>query len=512
MKGTLSRLGHVVCVLTLATVSSFVSPQTSAESPLPPIDDRCEITKTYLSFQRRVFRFCDMEFKNCVEERMSRFTESNDEASDHCWNRPLSIDLDFDGPCPTHMEELDTRTNNDSESLMQLVVVRNHFNSRNEFGADIDVFKRNESILDMRTVLASDSNNPVALKLLSWTLLFTDDLVERLNVELREQELDPDCPNSRSLFLHGIFGLMDELVDNWLDGNGPGSELSTSEMTELFARMRQTLLELYDHAIEDGDHTGKLHWALDSISDAILTREFENFQLLSRYVEVELDDYADIRRATLVKKFSNEYDIDSDHGRSQSLTSMCSSHALDLGLLDHCVKLLNHFGLSDASHRDSPAPDWSRAAISLMIGLTRDCSDHANWLLHGPSWWNVRPCVADHRLILASKLRELLDGFSEVNDSAEREALEAFLHLDETSDERFMRALAIDNSLAVYASRLGKRLHRLGDVETASNVLSGVDAEMKSELPNSEKDLLDNTWKAVEEGKYQNWMESSWDL
>ncbi|MCY4093613.1 MAG: hypothetical protein OXG05_00650 [Gammaproteobacteria bacterium] len=505
----LRRTSHI---LRLGSVLSLMCVQTFADSSIPLLDDRCEVTKAYVSFERASFRRCAVEVNECIAERMSRFSETEDQAEEHCWLRPLDVNPDFEGPCPEHMEELESQANADRESLMQLIVLRNYFERRNERVFKHDIFKREESLQSIRNILADVANDPVALSIYHLTLFATNDLVERHSVDLTIRGLEPNCPHSRNLFLFGIDQATDQIVENWLSGQGSGSELTTSEMSDLLSRTQHTILQAYDLAIEDSDHSSKLHWALGSIDNAVLSRKFENLQLIERYIDVGLENFVDNRRATLIRKFSNEYDVDSNHGRAQALSTMCSSHALDLGLVDHCAKLLNHFGLSDANQRDSPAPDWGRAAISLMVGLTRDCSDHSNWLLHGPYWWNVRPCIANHRLLLASNLRELLDGFSEDSKSAEREALEAFLQLDDTSDERFLRALAIDNSMVVYASRLGKRLHRLGDIETASNVLSGVDDEMKSELPRSEKDLLDNSLKAVKERKYQNWTESSWDL
>lgn len=506
------RIGFNAGFLKTAAVLVFTCHQTFAESHIPPIDDRCEITRDFVSFDKKSFRLCDSEVNECTAARMSRFNESEDLAQDQCWRLPLAMDPDFDGPCPEYMNELELEATTDRESLMRLVLLRNYFSLRNEFGAEIDVFKRSESLRSIHSFLVDHPNDAIALKLLRWTLLYTDDLVESLNVDLKIQGIDPDCPNSRNIFLHGIYQRTSEIVENWLAGQGAGAELTATEMQDLLLRVQQTLLNAYDLAIENSDHIGKLYWALESISDAILTREFENFQLVSRYVEIGLDDYADNRRSALIRRFSNEYDFDSHHGRSQSLKTMCSSYALELGLLDHCAELINHFGLLDSSLNETPTTDWTRAAISLMIGLTRDCSDHADWLLHGPSWWNVRRCIAEHKPKLATDIRELLERFSNVGESAEKEVLKAFLHLDDATDERFSRAADLDSAVVLYATRLIKRLHRIGDADTALNVLASIDAEMTSKLPSREKDLLDKTSKALNDGKYQNWMEPFLEL
>ena len=113
---------------------------------------------------------------------------------------------------------------------MRLTTIINYFKLTNQFDADIDVFKRRESIESIRHILTIDKNNQIALKLLSWTLVFTNDLVEQLNLRLKIQRLDPDCPESRNVFLFYIFDQPNEIVDNWLQGEGSGSELITDEI------------------------------------------------------------------------------------------------------------------------------------------------------------------------------------------------------------------------------------------------------------------------------------------
>ncbi len=478
---------------------------------MPPIDDRCERLKQVVSFDRRARKACDIETDRCVEERMSQHAESHDQAEEHCWYRPLSIDPRFVGPCPQYVEELESNPSAIGETLLQKLYVRALFAQLGEHKNRIEWFKRIETEANIRNILSTDPDNPIALDILLSSILISDDYVEWLDLSLKERELDLDCPEWAWMFPDFTFRKTNVITDNWLAGEGSGSELTKEEIRDLFLRVQNTLLDVYDIAIEQNDGAQKLTWALESVYDAILTRAFENFQQIASRVEIGLEDYAEKRRAALIQKFSSEYDVDSDHGRSKSLAFVCSSHGFELGLLDHCVKLLSHFGLADSNLLDSPAFDWTRASISLLIGLTLDCSDRADFLLDGPSFWNGQgQCLEDHHAELISIIRELLDRFSEFEESAEREVLEAYLRLDETSGERFRRALVLDDSVIVYASRLIKRLHRLGKVETATNILTGIDTENVSGLDQSEERLLKNVTNSVNGGQYRNWSESSW--
>ncbi|MCE2407370.1 MAG: hypothetical protein J4G19_07685 [Pseudomonadales bacterium] len=496
----------------LAIVSLLVWPQSFAESTTPLIDDRCEFLKSTRSFDERASSACDNEMNSCIEDRISQHAEPRDQAKEHCWYRPLTIDPRFAGPCPMYMAQLEADANDDRESLLQRLNLRSRFKELDEFGAPVEWFKRRESENSIRHILSTQPDYPVALRILRSSLLYSDDDVEQLKLDLKIQELDPDCPNSRNMFLNFSFGITSEIVDNWLSSEGSGSELSKSEIRALFLRVQRTLLTTYDVAIDQSESEGKLYFALASVDDAILSLAFENLQQFARRIEIGLADYSENRRTSLVQRFSREFDVDSDHGRSQSLSISCSNQAFELGLLDHCFKLLTYFGREDSNSSKSPALDWSRAAISLMNAVTRDCSAHTEIILHAPNWWNQRRCLEEQRAMLAANVSELLGKFSYRETSAEANVLDAYLHMDESSDEWFLRALEMNDATVVYAAPLSKRLHRMGYLGTATNILSGIEFEIEGKLTSSEKQLLSRTSTSVLEGIYKNWIESFVDF
>ena len=496
----------------LAIVSLLVCHQSFAESTATLIDDRCEFLKSTRSFDERAFDTCDNEMNSCIENLISQHAEPRDQAKEHCWHQPLTIDPRFSGPCPQHMAELEADVNDDREFLLQRLNLRTDFGELNKYGARIDWFKRHESEKTIRRILSTEPDDPVALRILRSSLLYGNDDVEQLKLELKIQELDPDCPNSRNMFLNFSFGITSEIVDNWLSSEGSGSELSKSEIRALFLRVQRTLLTTYDVAIDQSESEGKLYFALASVDDAILSLAFENLQQFARRIEIGLADYSENRRTSLVQRFSREFDVDSDHGRSQSLSISCSNQAFELGLLDHCFKLLTYFGREDSNSSKSPALDWSRAAISLMNAVTRDCSAHTEIILHAPNWWNQRRCLEEQRAVLAANVSELLGKFSYRETSAEANVLDAYLHMDESSDEWFLRALEMNDATVVYAAPLSKRLHRMGYLRTATNILSGIDVEIEGKLTSGERRLLNQTSSSVLEGIYKNWIESPVDF
>ena len=232
---------------------------------------------------------------------------------------------------------------------------------------------------------------------------------------------------------------------------------------------------------------------------------FENLQQISDHFEIDIEDYAEKRSMELVHSLAREYDTTSIHGRTQTLEMMCNDYAFELGLTDHCLKLLDHFGKWDAETSASPSTDWLRSAILLVNALTRDCEGEPPLIVgHAPLWWSDRRCVAEQHETAIADVNALLSRFPELTMSAERELLQAYLRLDETSDEHFHRAIALDSELVVYAARLSKRVHKKGLTATASNILSRIDTETSSNRSPWEKSLLDAAFNSVREGTYRN--------
>ena len=220
------------------------------ESAVPLIDERCEVSRFIQEFEERVTNPCYQEVDTCIEERLRRIGETRDHAKDYCWRRPLKQDPQFVGPCPNYYEEVEETKKNEDDWFLPRMRLRMSFSQLNERDAAIEKFMRIDSMQRIRSFLTSDPDNPIALNLLAWNLLYTDDHVERLKLKIKEHELDPDCPEDRWMREIGIYNLVNALANNWLSESGPGSELSGTERKELLLHARRTLLNMYDIAVE----------------------------------------------------------------------------------------------------------------------------------------------------------------------------------------------------------------------------------------------------------------------
>ena len=499
--------------LCVALAASPLWPNTQSDSELPEIDSRCEIEQSVVLLETRTRIKCDEEMNACLEDRLSHHGESKTEAEQHCWYQPLSLDPSFIGTCPGYMAEMEAQENLSDESILDLVTLRFAFKRPKEISYGEEIFKYKDSVRSIRRLLNSDPQNSLVLRTLRHLSFYADDDVETLNLSLRLDEMDPDCPGNLRMTPGGLFRTTKVLVDNWLLGEGSGSELTDAEIRDLLLRVQYRLIQAYDLNIEQTEEELiSLHWALESIDDPVLSRGFENFQQLANLVDLGLEDHAKNRRAILIDRFSIKFDIDSVHGRSQSLHLMCSNHALELGLLDHCVKLLRFFGQKDSSALSAPALDWTQAAVSLLNALTRDCSmDPYDWF-YVPLYWNERRCIEEHHAVLSLEIAQLVGRFHDRATDPEFYILEAYLHLDENSDDRYLEALRLKSSMVRHAAPLTKRLHRVGKVKSAADILAGVSVDLREHLTESEAELFDRTVESTQNGEYKNWYESSVDF
>ena len=508
--------GVHLCVATLVTIALGFQSSIFAEETEPLIDERCESDKLLYTSSLPIEHSCwDREYNACIEARILATDETHEQAEEFCRNRPVGSDPSFLGPCPEYLEELESATFDGEEWLLPRIDLRMSFSTLNEHGQrSSDYYKREESVQSLRRLLIKDPDNVVALSYLRSNLYHIDDIVQDLTIEMKLHELDPDCPSFRMLKEASIFSSVNKLADNWLSGRGAGSDLTQSERKELLQQARSTLLNMYDIAVKQDTGTDRLFWALQSIHDAILSGMFENLREIADQLDIDLEDFAERRTSELVQAFSDEFNLDSAHGRTHSLGMICNDYAFELGLANHCVNLLEYHGRKDAELHGTLASDWAQGAILLVNWLTLDCPEEPYTTLGwSPNWWGDRRCPTEENVKSIKRVSMLLAQFSGKGSSAEGELLEAYLSLDDKSHEGFRRALAIDTSVAPYGPRLAKRLLLREIKDSAHGVIVSIyKAGIATDFHYSEKNLLDEIKESVDKGTYSNHPEPHRDM
>ena len=478
----------------------------------------CESDKLAIELENRVGSHCTAEMEACRDDRMSRFGVSVEDAEEFCGYRPTSLDPGFKGPCPLHLENFESAKYDGEEWLLVRANARLNFKQFTEEGDR--VFRQRDSAQRLRKLLESDPNNLAALNTLS-VLYDENGIVETIKLEIKRYELEPDCRKHWFWLPRAMHSHFEELTRNWLDGKGTGSELNEEEMRDLIQQARGMLIDLYDNAIDKKDGKTKFGHMLASISEPLLTGEHSRLKKIADQVGIDLKSYAEERRTTLMRQLAQEYGVESAYGSKETLGMMCNDSAFEIGLEEHCLNMLEHYSTRIPLHDEPLGKHWALAATLLVNRLTSDCSKPLDPI------GDVGRCIVDRHPEFTTHIRTMLSNTPQQPSNAERELLLAYLNMDETSDESFIRSLALDASKVEYAENLARRLHRRGQSEAALNILkasieahheSAPDALEPADLGDGELRTknsyqvrllrMESVLKSVNEGQYHNCKES----
>lgn len=498
-------LPHRVGVATLAIVGVLIQNEIYADSYESLIDEQCESYELSEAINLPIRRICWAERDACIDERTTSLNESLDVAKEFCSKQPLSMDAHFVGPCPSYLEDLEADSYDVEESILTRINLRKRFRRLNDLGnPTFETYKHDQSVHSLRQLLDKDPNNIVALQYLKSLLLFRGSAVEKLTLELKLHDLDPDCPNDRWWRTKSVYSQLNELVQNWGTETGVASEMSISERKDLFQQAWRTTLEIYDIAVAHEHDTSKLFWALVSVHDPVLSGRFDNIEYIAESLEIDLNDFAEERRKDLIRIMANEYGPNSKYGRTQALGMTCNDYAFELGLTTHCLKLLEHFGKKDAVLHKSLPTDWAQAAVLLVNWLTRDCSAKPLLQLGGPTLFDFfdKKCGAEDNESSIKSIRSLVSLFHREGSGTEHELLKAYLSLDATSEEHFVKALELDATVVPYGTRLSKRLLKHGEKDAAIEILSTIGPDQKLYLDIREMNQLEWLLDSINDGSY----------
>ncbi len=436
----------------------------------------CESDKLMMELEKRVGSRCRASLDSCVDVQTSEYGVSIEDAANYCLNRSLPLDPSYKGSCPDVLVELESNAYDGDEWLLDRAYLRLDFERFNEHG--VRNFEERDSARRLRTLLEAEPDNLAALGILN-VLYDENGVVETIRLEIRAYELERDCRKHWIWFPTWMYNHVNELIDNWLAGSGVGSELNKSELRDVIQQVRGTLIDLYDNAMEKSNGVYKLDYAMSSIRDPILTGDTDDLKQIAVQLGIDMEDHEKNRRATVVHRLAREYGLRSKHGYEESLQMMCNDYAFQIGMEDQCFKLLDHYGSQIRIDDESLAIGWTQAAMLLVNRLTSDCSKPLNLI------GDTDRCIMDQYRTFSTRLKDVLSSISDLPATAERELLEAYLRMDETSDKYFLRSLALDESKVDYAEVLSRRLHRRGELDAALNILKASIEIVKQNLENS---------------------------
>lgn len=507
------RMCCCIYILSAVTILSQEFNLPATVDTVSEIDSRCTTAKLFMILSEQVEIPCMAEANDCIEERRVKFSEPSEYTENLCFNQPLIIDPRFYGPCPKYLGVLESPDYDDNNWLLPKTSLRLVFDQSLEGGPQTDTFKRSDSILSIKRLLDSDPDNLVALSLMR-VLLDYDDLATGLKIELKLHELEPDCPESWDSRLNMINSYTEQIVVNWVKGKGAVSNLSEREFIDLIDKSLITLNEIFNVAIDESQHVDQLLYALESINYPAFNRQ-SIITRIAHLLEFNLENYREERTTELVRRFSIQYDVDSEQELSVTLQMTCNDFAFELGLIERCIEQLEYSALQNVEMSRSFENNWTKAALLLVNAITRDCSPHSDDWLHEPFlMFYERRCFEELEPLFTARINALQSKFTHNYASSDRELLIAFLLMNEISDKYFLRAVELDSNTVVFATNLSKRLYKRNEIDGALNVLnSSIEVinqgrfEPQEWGDNLDIENLKNFYSSVNEGLYKNFFE-----
>ena len=278
---------------------------------------------------------CLESLKVCRDTKMSNSNLNRREAFEACSRFPLISDSRYLGPCPELLDELENPIYDGLDSIVSRAELRSHFVLDGVIGLDSS-YKFEESKQELLRLLDVEPNNIGALLQLKFRLDPEKDVLQDLRIEMKLQDLDPGCSFDWPLRANFIPNTVHLLITNNMKGEGVGSRLTDSELSELVNQAWNTLLSMYDYAYSTSTNIRKLSYALQSIYNPIFIVSTPTIERVSTLLDIDPIEYVDHRREFIVNNLNTHYGVDSDQSRSQSLGMICNDYAFEIGVFDQC--------------------------------------------------------------------------------------------------------------------------------------------------------------------------------
>lgn len=481
-----------------------------ADIPKHLFIELCEDEQILIDLSDSILENCLIEFNNCKDTQKSLLGLTEEEADNLCKKQKLKLDSNYTGMCPEYLIQMESRSNENTTQILELVTLRNYFTKPFKQELVVETFRRTNSERMLKDLLSQHPDSSTILEYLAHVerLKLESNKLTLLEYDLARYEADPDCPQRFWYTRNSTGPTLDYIIDSFIKGSGAGSELNKAEITALVQRTRNAILGTYHTLLLLDTDLNSLYASLESIHNSVLLGDFSSPGDGSDITLFRDEGFQEQRKQYLTDWYSSKFGIDADPDTSEKLRWMCNDYAFEIGLKDHCLKLIEYYGQQDDVPNTDLTATWSLAATLLINALTRDCKPNDGWWigLH-EYYWNYRECHTDKNVEYIEKIRKVVATYDNRRFGASQQLLFAYLHLNKSSVDHFRRAIAHDEKLAYFAPRLAKRLHRLGLREDAENIMKTVTKRQFENFEELELDLYEYTLESISDDSYANWFE-----
>ena len=158
------------------------------------------------------------------------------------------------------------------------------------------IYKYQESSNALQKLLAVQPDNISALVFYYLVYYPAADTISEINLEIKLQQLDPNCSFGWPLRIRGLTMSLLELLENRNLAKSPGADMTGAEIKQLAKRAWATLNDMFDYIYENRDGSTKLSYAIQSIDHPYFGGDDEENAGMTEMIDVDPIEYTAKRR------------------------------------------------------------------------------------------------------------------------------------------------------------------------------------------------------------------------
>ena len=218
-------------------------------------------------------------------------------------------------------------------------------------------------------------------------------------------------------------------------------------MHEFIVKGIETYKKVYETAYFNYVHQKKLKFAYAYI----------RADLFGDFLGMNEQEDRERRRLEVVGYFESRYSTEGGHYRAQALNVICNDYAFEIGLVSHCLDLIENYWKSDVERDGQIQDDVLDAALVLGLAVSRNCREaHPVGIL-----FHVRPsyhCLAEYESTFSTIMRSLNNLTNENTWARKQLALDLYSSPADHLEERFDKSVRIEPRIVWHTMLLAKRL------------------------------------------------------
>lgn len=432
---------------------------------------------------QRYDRGCTREFDACHQN--AEASGGTEQARTSCGTHFFRGDVKIEGPCPKLLAKVEATSDDTIEQLLAKIALRGYFREvRTNDRIRYVPFRKEDSLTKLRRLLSEQPTNLYAQHLIASNFTEIEEEYEELAWRVELLQHDHLCDTALNYELEIVLRQYLHYFGSYTRGINPESKLQPDEMANITKKVwdaiMSTYLDLWDYGPPYRDIT--LAYRITNplvIVDADEERKIF-YDLLGDKREGDFEKTLRNTRREVIELYS----INSGAERTTQLKTICDDYSFEMGLVNECLKLIQHYGTADVSDGMPLKKDLYEALMRLLLAVTRTCDDSSRYALRlGMRSIGFGTCFHSTENQVTSEIESVLLKHDSVEFTLYENILWSYVHLDFRSLDHFIRALSTNIDALEHVLPLTRRLVERGKRDAALAIVNeGISAARKIPL------------------------------